>query len=249
MFNTGIATNLGIHNFINKSYAFYKYLKYYKKNKKKEALEKYLANRTKYFCIGSNKTGTTSLEKAFKELGFKVGNQRVAELMTKDIFAKDYEPLIEYCKSAQVFQDAPFSYNEVYKVLDAEFPNSKFILTVRESGEQWHNSMVKFHSKIFGKGVVPTWEVLKKTRYVYKGWSYENRKHIYGLTEQDDPYDKTKLINYYNNRNQSIIDYFKERPDDLLVLNLSDKDAYQKFCAFIGVRSNKTDFPWENKTT
>lgn len=205
-------------------------------------------NAPKYFCIGSNKTGTTSIKKAFEELHFKVGKQRTAELMQRDIFAQDFEPLIEYCKSAQVFQDVPFSQNEVYKKLDAAFPNSKFILTIRDSGEQWYNSMVKFHSKIFGKGNVPTWEVLKKTRYIYRGWSYENKKHVYGLTEQDDPYDKTKLINYYDTRNQAIINYFKDRPDDLLVINLSEKGAYQKFCAFIGLKSNKTDFPWENKT-
>lgn len=37
--------------------------------------------RKKVFVIGQNKTGTTSLEKAFKDLGFIVGDQRVAEIL------------------------------------------------------------------------------------------------------------------------------------------------------------------------
>ena len=33
------------------------------------------ASRQKIFCIGMNKTGTTSLETAFTDLGYKLGNQ------------------------------------------------------------------------------------------------------------------------------------------------------------------------------
>lgn len=202
----------------------------------------------KFFCIGANKTGTTSLKKAFLDLGFCVGNQRAAELMMRDVFEEDFEPLITYCKTAQVFQDAPFSYNDYYKILDKAFPNSKFILSIRDSDEQWFNSFVKFHSKIFGNGLVPTWEVLKKIRYVYRGWIYEARINGYNVTEQDDPYDKSKLTQHYNRRNESILEYFKTRPNDLLVINLSEENAFQKFCDFIDVKSNKTVFPWENKT-
>jgi hypothetical protein len=207
-----------------------------------------IRNHTKFFCIGANKTGTTSLEKAFKELGFVLGNQRKAELLSIDCFEKNYQPLLNYCKTAEVFQDVPFAFLDIYKVLDQHFPNSKFILSIRDSPEQWYQSLTKFHAKIFGNGSVPTWEILKNTDYVYKGWVYKIRKTVQGLNENDDPYDKTKLINYYEKRNQEIITYFKNRPNDLLVINLSEPDAYQKFCNFIGVKSDKNEFPWENKT-
>lgn len=219
------------------------------KSKIKEELQKNrVKNKTKFFCIGSGKTGTTSIEIAFKELGFVVGNQRQAELLTIDCFEKNYQPLINYCKTAEVFQDVPFAFLDIYKVLDQHFPGSKFILSVRDSSEQWYESLTNFHTKRFGKGNLPNWEDLKKIDYVYKGWSYENRKYVYGLNEYDDPYDKAKLIHYYERRNQEIIEYFKNRPNDLLVINLSDLKAYQKFCNFIGVKSDKMNFPWENKT-
>lgn len=214
-----------------------------------KALRPKTACKEKIFCIGANKTGTTSLKRAFVELGFKVGDQREAELLKRDIVEKDYKPLLHYCRSAQVFQDVPFSQGITYKILDESFPGSKFILSIRDSDEQWYNSMTKFHAKVFGNGELPTWEVLKKTRYVYRGYAYENRREVYGLTEEDEPYDKNILTSYYNKRNQEIIDYFKNRPSSLLVINLSETDSYQKFCDFLGVKSKRIDFPWENKTS
>lgn len=38
-----------------------------------------LRQNNKVFCIGANKTGTTSLEKALKDLGFKMGDQGAAQ--------------------------------------------------------------------------------------------------------------------------------------------------------------------------
>lgn len=204
--------------------------------------------RTKYFCIGSNKTGSTSLERMFNDLGYIVGDQRQAELLVKSSLDGDLEPLIKYCKTAEVFQDVPFSFLEIYKDLDNKFINSKFILTIRDNSEQWYDSLINFHSKLFNGGVTPTWEILKNNDYVYKGWLYSNKVKVFGLTEKDDPYDKQILTEYYNKRNNNIIEYFKERPNDLLVINLSIADDYSRFCNFIGVENVDGTFPWENKT-
>jgi len=56
------------------------------------------------------------------------------------------------------------------------------------------------------------------------------------------------MIEHYNRHNQSVIDYFKDRSCDLLIINLAEKTAYQQFVNFIGMQSLFTDFPWENKT-
>lgn len=208
-----------------------------------------IKNNTKYFCIGRNKTGTTSLKKAFEELGFVVGFQREAEFLMEDYFKDDFKRLIKYCATAEVFQDVPFSLPNTYKVLDKEFPNSKFILTVRDSSEQWYNSVTKFHSKRFGNGVLPNRLVLKEVSYVHKSWLYNNFIRKYGINDTDELYDKQKLIAHYEKHNQEILDYFKNRPQDLLVINLSNKESYTLFCDFIRVKSDKNSFPWENKTT
>ncbi len=204
--------------------------------------------KTKYFCVGRNKTGTTSLKVAFEDLGYPVGHQRQAEILAgKYYFVGNFQPIIEYCKTAQVFQDVPFSYPETYRHLDKAYPDSKFILTIRDDAEQWYQSITRFHSKLFGKnGQIPTVEDLKNATYVWPGFMY-NFVRIHG-TPDTDPYNKQTMIVHYAHHNQSIIEYFRDRPGDLLVINVGEEGAYEKFVDFLGVESPFDNFPWENRT-
>lgn len=204
--------------------------------------------KTKYFCIGRGKTGTTSLKKAFEDLGFLVGNQRKAEILyDKYYFSNEFGPIIDYCKTAQVFQDAPFSCPDIFRHLDKSYPNSKFILTIRDDSEQWYKSITKFHAKKFGKGGrIPTAEDLKNAEYIRKGFMYNTVK--LHKTPDSDPYNKDIMIGHYEKHNREVLEYFKDRPDDLLVINLSNPDDYERFVNFIGVESPYSEFPWENRT-
>jgi|GEM_PF-226584 len=204
--------------------------------------------KTKIFCVGRNKTGTTSIKRALLDLGITVGNQREAELLNKEYHKKEFSKIIKYCKKNEAFQDAPFSWPDTYKHMYEAFPDSKFILTVRESPEVWYNSLVRFQTSLHGKGVLPTVDVLKEFDYVYKGWYWSNRVHVFGFTEEDDPYDKERWINHYLNYNQTIRDFFKDKPEQFLEIDVSKKGSYQKLCAFLGKEPLYDDFPWENKT-
>lgn len=202
----------------------------------------------KIFCIGCNKTGTTTLERTFKDYGFLLGNQRQAEYLLDDYILKNYEPIIEYCKSAQVFQDFPFSFPETYKYLDKAFPDAKFILSVRDTPDQWHRSLVGHHSKVFGKnGNTPTWEDLQQASYVETGWLAKVFEKLH-KAPKDDPYNKVLHVKNYQRHNQEVQEYFKDRPGKLLVVNVAKLEAYQRFCNFLGLSPLHDDFPWENKT-
>jgi len=202
--------------------------------------------KRKYFCIGRNKTGTTSLKKAFEDLGYPVGDQAVAEKLTDiSYFKGDFSPIIQYCESAQVFQDVPFSWPETYKYLDRAYPGSKFILTVRDA-DQWYRSITRFHAKMFGGGKVPTAEDLKHATYVRKAWMYDAVK-LHGAPDEDI-YNEEILKSHYQNYNEGVIEYFKDRPNDLCVINISEKESYKTFCDFLGVAPIYDTFPWENKT-
>lgn len=205
-------------------------------------------NKTKYFCIGRNKTGTTSLKRAFEDLGFIVGDQATAEkLYDSYFFENEFLPIIKYCETAEVFQDVPFSHFATLEHIDKAYPGSKFILTIRDDAEQWYCSLIKFNAKHFGLGGrIPTAEDLKNATYVRKGYKYNTIK-AHG-TSDEDPYNKEIMIRHYEKHNASVIDYFKDRPDDLLVINLSEENAYRKFVEFLKVDSPYSAFPWENKT-
>ena len=223
------------------------------KNEYEKMVDRYYAltlqHKTKIFCIGRNKTGTTSLQKAFLDLGYRVGNQRRAEIIyDRHVRDGNFKPLLDYCKSAQVFQDVPFSQFRTLKHIDEAFPNSKFILSVRANAEEWYESVVRFNIKLFGvDGRLPTAEELKQVRYVRKGYNYENIKFHYN-TPDNDLYNRSIMTAHYDSHKKAVIEYFKDRPNDLLVINLSESESYRKMLDFLGIQSPYTEFPWENKT-
>src|SRR5204863_7660666 len=102
-----------------------------------------------------------------------------------------------------MFQDVPFSFPNTFKHLDKAFPNSKFILTIRDSPEQWYQSITRYHAKIFGKGNLPSKEDLQKAGNIWKGWIWECNRILYN-TPDNDIYNKEILINSYNNYNNSV---------------------------------------------
>lgn len=90
-----------------------------KKNKKQE----------KIFCIGASKTGTNSIIKALKILGYR--SFSFYEWPT--IVKKGEKAYLEKIKksSYDVFADWPFGDGDLYKKIDKAVPKSKFILTIR----------------------------------------------------------------------------------------------------------------------
>lgn len=230
-------------------------MEYFKKIKwhlqkmfRRKMLSFQVRNKPKIFCIGMNKTGTTSFKSAMEALGYSIGDQRRAERLLPEYRKNNFDAILNYCKTAQVFQDIPFSLTNTYPYLDQKFPKAKFILTVRDSPEQWYHSITKFHSINFGEGSIPSVEQLKRATYVYPSFMWEAMQAICNPTEVS-PYDKTVLINAYLNYNEQVKDYFKNRSLDLLVINLAEKGSYQKLIDFLGITSPYKDFPWVNKTT
>ncbi len=223
-----------------------------KKELQKEKPWAVIKNRNfdKVFCIGAGKTGTTSLEKLFTQFGFKMGNQPTAEVLSRDwLMNTSAERIIRYCYTADAFQDAPFGYPNLYNELDKAFPNSKFILTVRNSAEEWFNSLVRFHAKKFSSDPLrpPNDQDLSNATYRYKGYMFESYQFVYG--KYNIPlYDKQSYKENYLKNNEEKRNYFKNRPNDFIEINLSIQDDFQRLCEFLNIETNIAGFPWENKT-
>ena len=203
--------------------------------------------KRKIFCIGQNKTGTSSLAVALRELGITVPLTCLGEPLIHDWAKRDFRKIFHFCHTGQAFQDIPFSLPYTFQALDMRFPGSKFILTIRDSPEQWYSSLIRFHAKLFGNGKVPDRNSLKRATYRYPGWMYEANRAIFP-TPEDDLYNKEIMINHYNFHNQSVMEYFRHRTSDLLVINLAEKGSYAKFCEFIGKSCTREGFPWGGNT-
>jgi len=204
--------------------------------------------KQKVFCIGKNKTGTTSMAKLFTELGLVVGSQYRAERLTDDWLSDDYTRIIRYVRyGGEAFQDIPFSLPKTYKVLDKAFPQSRFILTERKSAELWCDSLIKFHSKVFGRGSIPTAHDLQNATYVYKGFAWKMMNALHDI-DPTNVYDRSMLIRDYEEYNEGVKEYFKGREEQLLVVTLEDKSITTKISAFLNTKVKVDAMPWENKT-
>lgn len=180
-----------------------------------------------------NKTGTSSLASAMQELEYTIGDQSRAEKLLLSWAKRDFKPIIEYCQSANFFQDIPFSLPFTFIAMDQAFPNSKYILSVRNSSEEWYRSAVEYD------------RVLRKQQNIVPG--YSNR--LIWNTKEENVLEKERLIKIYEYHNQQVREYFRHRPNDLLVLHLADKDAYQKLCDFLGKEKKRDSMPWLNRTS
>lgn len=191
----------------------------------------------KVFCIGLNKTGTTSLESTFRHLKFKINKQITGERLFDDYLKGNYQPIINLCNNDKEFyQDIPFSLPNTYKILEKHFPDAKFILNIRDTPEIWTDSLIRFHKKIFYKGKKPVKKVVKSIKYIRKSYVYDFLSKVCG-TPDENLYDKETLIKFYNTYNNNVIEYFKDKPDKLLVINLSNENDLSCMCKFLNIEN------------
>lgn len=102
----------------------------------------------------------------------------------------------------------------LYKRLDKKYPNSKFILTTRKK-EKWLFSM----NWMFSHGKV-IWNWPKSTQAYHR--------KFYGTIK----YNTRILSKHYDLFHQQVFDYFKDRPSDLLILNIDEKIDVNLICDF-----------------
>lgn len=175
----------------------------------------------KVFCIGFMKTGTTTLNRALSILGYRVSHNSWKWL--KMICKNDWKGIQEKMDAWDAVEDNPIPL--IYKELDALYPGSKFILTEREP-EKWYNSVSyhvgdlssPMHEWLFGRG---------------KGLPRNDKKHA---------------LNVFVKHRENVIEYFKDRPDDLLIIDITKIENWDTICTFLGEEIPETAFPHANRT-
>ena len=172
----------------------------------------------KVFGIGLNKTGTSTLGHALRILGFKQHVGPRTDLL-QQWAAGNIEPIIDAAKHFNNFEDWPWPL--VYKELYQQFPNAKFILTIRSSPDVWFRSLCK-HSERTG----PT----------------KQREWVYGHALPDQ--HQEEHIAFYEKHNAEVIRFFEDQaPDKLLVINWTDGDNWAKLCGFLHTELPSVPFP------
>jgi hypothetical protein len=94
-------------------------------------------------------------------------------------------------------------------------------------------------------------KTFKGSKFVYLERDEDSwKKSLYNWTfKQTGKYpDLERGLQQYRNHRNFVFDYFKDRPEDLLVLRVADDDAFMKLAAFLGKEVPFRKMPHENKT-
>lgn len=171
----------------------------------------------KVFGIGFHKTATTSLAVALYTLGYNVTGY--FGVHDPDISQNARDKAFQLADRFDAAQDTPWFV--LYKDLDVRYPHSKFILTVRQP-EKWIKSVTDH----FKRHYIPAHE-----------WIYGVKTAV----GNEDIY-----IQHYLRHNQEVQEYFRDRPDDFLKLDIPSGDGWEKLCQFLGEQVPDFDFPFQN---
>lgn len=169
-------------------------------------------SQEKIFIIGLPRTATTSVCLAMLEQGFKTAHNAY----TQDAFSQ-----------AQVLADTPIFCD--YQKLDKHFPNSKFIYLTRSS-EKWLPSIKQLLQRMIVN--------LQRTDGGFNPHLKRCYNDVFSPLNEGNLNSDEFLLNCYNRHQQGIEQYFKNRVQDLLTIDVSENDSYLNMLAFLNIDSS-----------
>jgi hypothetical protein len=173
----------------------------------------------KIIGVGFQKTGTSSLRDALRILGYRVKDTTSRALIP--ILRNDDDKLLRIIENYDAMEDTPWYI--IYKKLDRLLPGSKFILTLREE-ESWYKSVARHI------GDLPS----------------AHHEFVYGRGKSLPKYHKENTLKVYRKHIAGVREYFKDRPEDLLEIDFTKGEGWEKLCQFLGKDIPMAPFPHAN---
>ncbi len=186
----------------------------------------------KVFGIGLNATGTESLSEALNHLGIGTKYYSHEHKVRNALMAGSKLPILEQYQGL-VDGIAPF-----YRQLDQAYPGSKFILTVLEK-HSWLQSMENLASTM-----------AENVSWLNPEGEALNEFLLYQLNSGLFEFNADRYWQAYESHVQGVLDYFQNRPSDLLVMDIYKGDRWDKLCPFLELTLPSVPFPqshyWKN---
>ena len=193
----------------------------------------------KVICVGMGKTGTKSITKALRYLGFTVFDFEEQNLdffdHWVDVFQNGVKPDVKRVyQHADAVVDMPgsFIYEEILEV----YPDCKVILSEREE-DSWLNSLVNQYQQ-FQPRLHKLTMLSATARKVVNALEFYSNATV-GSYNPKSTYVFRKRFRIHNHRVKSIIPKSK-----LLVYNV--KQGWKPLCDFMGCEVPTVPFPHEN---
>ncbi len=208
----------------------------------------------KVFGIGLSRTGTSSLNEALTSLGF-ASVHFPADRATRAAVARyllhgaafERLPVLD---TAAALTDTPVCC--IFRPLDAAYPDSKFVLTVREE-QDWLRSCERHWARASRRPRQRTGLAIAARRArrrfsrdsVPDHWEYVAliNDHIFGV---DRSFDPDRLLARRASYESDVREHFNGRQENLLVLDICAGQGWPELCAFLGVPERSEPFPRTN---
>ncbi|MBI1246212.1 sulfotransferase family protein [bacterium] len=174
----------------------------------------------KVFCIGMSKTGTKSLSTALNIIGIQTLHWLPESEVIEQLEAGDLR--------LKVLEDKDGLTDVIgirwFKELDRQYAGSKFLLTVREK-EDWLASIANF------------WPY--DDPYKREHAHYYYRISVFGCLD----YHRDHFWDVYLEHVRNVREYFADRPDQLLEIDVCGGEGWEKLCPFLNVKVPGAPFP------
>jgi type II secretion system protein G len=180
--------------------------------------------RRKVFGLGLNKTGTTTLGKCLRQLGYRHVSCRRDLLHL--LRAGDLEPIFKVIDEYDCFEDWPFPL--MYRELFERYGDKAcYILTTRSSPQRWVESL--------------------KSHALRSPSDQQCRSLVYGF-EYPHGHEDEHLA-FYERHNADVRAFFREREAETLFLELCWErgDGWEALCTFLGHAVPSVPFPHSNR--
>lgn len=183
---------------------------------------------TRIFGIGLHRTATTSLHHALVKLGYDSAHWKSAhwaKAIWEEMKLYGSSPILE---RHYALCDLPIPL--LFRELDAAYPGSKFILTMRDENE-WLESVRRHwsHKNPFRE----QWDTDPFTHRIHR--------ELYGRTT----FNEQVMRERYRRHNSEVLEHFKDRPRDLLVMNMSTGAGWYELCGFLRKPIPNEPYPLE----
>lgn len=196
--------------------------------------------RTKVFGLGLSRTGTRSLTAGLHVLGFDTIHYPTDKAALDTLVRGDARfPHLEHYDGMTDITVSPY-----FEDLDRNYPGSKFILTVREE-TGWLKSCRNHWTgrsafEVFdGEAGTPEAEEHKTHMEIRRFL----RASIYAGYE----FNEERFRRANRQHVERVMHYFRDRPDDLLVLKIAEGEGFEKLAPFLGVATPTQPFPHKGK--
>ena len=195
------------------------------------------SQKLKVFGIGLSRTGTTSLTDALKYLGYRSIHFPHDSVTMREVISylrmPEAELRLTILNEVDALTDTPITCT--FRALDQAYAESKFILTERDE-DAWLASCERYWAEV----LEPLMAIRDRNTVAY---IQAVNTATYGIQYfEPSQFSETRRCH-----SDIVREYFQNRPEDLLVVDLSEGSAWEKVCHFLDESIPNVAFPHSNR--